>query len=115
MRWLSLFCYRTTLPRLEWDSKVGVLTGSVQIAYCWLMLYRYAGEVRYRDAAYAANLYVRRTMTVDGPPETRGAIKGSFPVWGDYGAYQYLNWACNFLIDSNMLEREVRRAESRTL
>lgn len=84
------------------------LTGSVQIAHCWLILYQYTGETRYRDAAYAANRYVRRTMKVNGPPETRGAIKGSFPVYGAYGTYQYLNWACKFFIDSNMLEKDTR-------
>jgi Squalene-hopene cyclase C-terminal domain len=85
------------------------LTGSMQIALCWLLLYQDTGEVRYRDAAYAANGYVRRTMKVEGPPETRGAIKGSFPVNGRYGAYQYLNWACKFFVDSSMLERTVRQ------
>jgi hypothetical protein len=48
-------------------------------------------------------------MKVEGPPETRGAIKGSFPVNGQYGAYQYLSWACKFFVDSNMLERTVRQ------
>jgi Squalene-hopene cyclase C-terminal domain len=85
------------------------LTGTMQIALCWLILYQETGDVRYRDAAYAANGFVRRTMRVDGPPETRGAIKGSFPVNGQYGAYQYLNWACKFFVDSNMLERTVRQ------
>jgi Squalene-hopene cyclase C-terminal domain len=85
------------------------LTGSMQIALCWLLLYQEIGEVRYRDAAYAANGYVRRTMKVEGPPETRGAIKGSFPVNGQYGPYQYLNWACKFFIDSHMLEHTMRQ------
>jgi hypothetical protein len=85
------------------------LTGTMQLALCWLILYEDTGEVRYRDAAYAANGYVRRTMKVEGPLETRGAIKGSFPVNGQYGAYQYVNWACKFFVDSNMLERAVRQ------
>ena len=88
--------------------KWACLTGSVQIAHCWLMLYQYTGDVRYRDAAYAANKYVRRTIKVDGRPEIRGAVKGSFPVNGGYGTYQYLNWACKFFIDSNMFEKRVR-------
>ena len=62
----------------------------------------------YRDAAFAVNGYLRRTMQVDGQPETRGAIKGSFPVHGQYGAYQYLNWACKFFVDAGMLEQSVR-------
>ena len=48
------------------------------------VLYEDTGDIRYRDAAYAANRYVRRTLRVDGPPETRGAVKGSFPVDGGY-------------------------------
>jgi len=88
------------------------LTGSVQIALCWLLLYQDTGEVRYRDAAYTANKYVRRTMRLDKPPETRGAIKGSFPIYGQYLAYQYPAWACKFFIDANMLELAVRAEES---
>ncbi len=97
----------------NWHGAVGwaCLTGSVQIAHCWLMLYQDTGDVRYRDAAYLTNEYVRRTIKVDGPPETRGAVKGSFPVNGKYGSYEYLNWACKFFVDSNMLEKRVREAE----
>jgi Squalene-hopene cyclase C-terminal domain len=83
------------------------LTGSMQIALCWLILYREIGDVRYRDAGLAANGFVRRTMKIDGPPETRGAIKGSFPIYGQYGSYRYLNWACKFFVDSNLLEHTV--------
>lgn len=96
---------------VEW----ACLTGTVQIASCWLMLYQETGDVRYRDAAYAGNRYVRRTMKIDGPPETRGAIKGSFPVNGGYGSYEYLNWACKFFIDSNMTEQIVRADKSAKL
>ena len=44
-----------------------------------------------------------------GDKGTRGGIKGSFPVDGDYGRFEYLNWACKFFIDANLLEKEVRR------
>jgi hypothetical protein len=83
------------------------LTGSVQIAHCWLMLYQFTGDTVYRDAAQAANRFVRRTVRVTGPDETRGGIKGSFPVDGDYCRYEYPNWACKFFIDSNLLEQEL--------
>jgi hypothetical protein len=94
----------------DWHGTVSwaCLTGSVQIACCWLMLYQITSELQYRDCAYLVNRYVRRTMKIDGPAETRGAIKGSFPVYGEYGAYEYLNWACKFFLDSHMLEKEVR-------
>lgn len=84
------------------------LTGSVQIAHCWLLLGEFTGERKYLDAGYAANRYVRRTVSVDGPDEIRGAVRGSFPISGDYGRFEYLNWAAKFFVDSNVLERRLR-------
>jgi hypothetical protein len=83
------------------------LTGTAQIAACWLMLYEDTGDPRYRRAGCDANSYVRRTVRVDGPPDMRGGVKGSFPVDGGYGTYQYLNWAAKFFVDANLLERAV--------
>jgi hypothetical protein len=95
-------------PKWRGAVRWACLTGSVQIALCWLLLYQDTGEVRYREAAYAANRYVRRTLKIAGPPQTRGAIKGAFPVSGRYSAYQYPAWACKFFVDANMLERAIR-------
>ncbi len=91
----------------DWSGAVGwaCLVGSMQIAHCWLLLYRITGDERYRNAAYTANRYVRRTM------KTSGAIKGSFPVNGKYSPYMYINWACKFFVDSNMCEKEIRDGE----
>ena len=33
-----------------------------------------------------------------------GGVKGSFPVDGGYGTYEYLNWAAKFTIDANVKE-----------
>jgi hypothetical protein len=97
--------------RLQADWKPAVrwacLTGTAQIAVCWLMLYAETGREAYLDAACRANRYVRRTVNVNGPLDIRGGVKGSFPVDGTYNAYQYLNWACKFMIDANLLERTV--------
>lgn len=84
------------------------LTGNVQIAHCWLQLSQLTGERLYRDAAGAANQYVRRTIDVEGSPETTGAVRGSYPISGGYGTYQYLNWAAKFFVDANVLEKELR-------
>lgn len=83
------------------------LTGNVQIAACWLMLYKDTGKTSYLDAAMAANKFVRRTVKLDSSPGTRGGVKGSFPVSGDYCSYEYPNWAAKFLIDSLMLEKAI--------
>lgn len=93
----------------NWEGTVSwvCLTGNCQIAYCWWSLYAITGDVRYRDAARKSNAYVRRTIRLEGPLERRGGIKGSFPVSGKYGQYEYLNWAAKFCIDSNLIEQEL--------
>jgi hypothetical protein len=83
------------------------LTGSVQIAYCWLFLFQLTGERRFLEAGRKANLYVRKTVRIDAAPQVRGGVKGSFPVDGGYGRYEYLSWATKFAVDSNVLENEV--------
>lgn len=76
------------------------LTGSTQIAHSFLLLARLAGRADLVEKAKALNAYVRRTVAHSGDADAIGGVKGSFPVHGDYGRFQYLNWACKFLIDS---------------
>lgn len=86
------------------------LTGTVQIAYCWLYLFQVTGEDRYREAALTANRFVRHTVRTEGPPEMRGGVRGSFPISGAYGRYEYLNWAGKFFVDALLFEREITAA-----
>lgn len=97
----------------EWRGTVpwSCLTGNVQIAHSLLILYGVTGHKPYRDGAYGLNRAVRRTLRVDEPAETRGAVKGSFPIDGDYGRFEFPNWATKFAIDSFTLEQEVREKE----
>ena len=90
-------------PAVSWVC----LTGAVQVAHCWMMIFKETGEKRYLEAARSVNAYVRRTISIDGPEATRGAVRGSFPINGHYGRFQYLNWACKFMIDANLLEIEL--------
>lgn len=83
------------------------LTGSAQMAHCWLLMFQFTGDARYAEAGRRANRFVRRTVRIDGHPDTRGGVKGSFPIDGEYGRYEYLNWAAKFLTDSLMLEMDL--------
>lgn len=83
------------------------LTGNVQIAESWLYLAGATGQGHYAQAARRANAFVRRTVHLDGEPGIRGGIKGSFPVDGDYGRFEYLNWAAKFTIDANLAEYDL--------
>lgn len=87
-------------PAVAWSC----LTGAVQIAACWFLLYEITGKTAYAEAARRANAFVRRTIHQDGEPGLRGAVKGSFPVDGDYGRFEALNWAAKFAIDANFME-----------
>jgi len=100
----------------QWQGTVSwsCLTGTAQIAICWLLLYHETGNPRFRDAALAANRYVRQRVRLDGPPETPGAVKGSFPVSGGYVSFQYPNWACKFFIDAISLERTLHAEASQS-
>ena len=80
------------------------LTGTSQMAECWLLLHQATNREDYKLAALRANSFVRRTVSLDGPAEIRGGVKGSFPINGRYGRWQYLNWACKFTIDANRAE-----------
>ncbi|MGF1606897.1 MAG: hypothetical protein ACFB22_11215 [Rhodothalassiaceae bacterium] len=81
------------------------LTGNVQIADSWYYLADAAGADALAAAADRATAFVRRTIRLDGPDGQRGGVKGSFPVNGDYGRFEYLNWAAKFTIDACMTER----------
>lgn len=92
----------------NWNGRVtwACLTGSVQIADCWFSMYKLTGKEKYLNAARTINKFVRKTQYTKGPPEIRGAIKGSFPTFSDYGKYEFLCWAAKYFIDSNTTEIE---------
>jgi hypothetical protein len=88
------------------------LTGTAQVAHCWLVLSQETGDRRYHDGAAKALAYVRRTIDIRTSRPWRGGVKGSFPIYGDYGAYQHLNWAAKFFIDAQFLELDRQRCDS---
>jgi len=94
-------------PAATWSC----LTGNVQIADSWFYLGRELEQPHLIEAAKAANAYVRRTMILDGPDGIRGGIKGSFPVDGDYGSFEYLNWAAKFTIDACITEQTAHNSD----
>lgn len=93
-------------PAARWSC----LTGNVQIADSWFYLADVMAMPALAEAAVRATSFVRRTVRLDGPVETRGGVKGAFPVDGDYGRFEYLNWAAKFTIDACLAE--LRRSQS---
>ncbi len=90
----------------DWSPAVNwcCLTGTAQLAACWLLLHEATDDPEYLEAAQRANRFVRCTVSLDGDVDTDGAVAGSFPLDGQYGPFQYLSWACKFTIDANVME-----------
>jgi hypothetical protein len=88
-------------PKARWSCP----TGNAQMAIVWLRLFGLSGDVRYLDAARRANTYLCESQNLlTKSPGIRGGIKGSDPIWSEYGRFTYLNWATKFFADSLMLE-----------
>jgi squalene-hopene cyclase-like protein len=82
------------------------LTGTVQLGGVWLRLHQLTGEERFRQAGLGAIAQGVSYQQRSGPLSVRGALPGSFPIWGRYAPLQYPNWATKFLGDSLMLYQE---------
>lgn len=82
------------------------LTGNVQMAIIWHKLHAHTGHTRYHDAAERATRYVMATQRVDTrDDDIRGAIAGSYPIWGGYAPFSYPNWATKFFVDALLVTR----------
>ena len=81
------------------------VTGVAQMALCWLRLAQIGGDQRYREAAWRAIAYVKRTQRLEEKdPVIRGAIPGSAPIWGAYSRFEFPNWAAKFFADALMMD-----------
>jgi uncharacterized protein YyaL (SSP411 family) len=84
------------------------LTGTAQTSVVWGRLFQLTGSAAYRDAMQRANRFLMRRHDIDNPdPRLRGGVPGSWPVWGDYGRLQILNWATNFFVEALLLQKSL--------
>ncbi|MBI3949930.1 MAG: terpene cyclase/mutase family protein [Acidobacteria bacterium] len=91
----------------KWESEdqYACLTGNVQMAIVWLKLYDINHETRLLNAALKLIDQVKATQSLDSTnPGIRGAIAGSYPIWGGYIPYTYLNWSTKFFADALLLK-----------
>ena len=95
-------------------SRSSCLTGNCQVALLWLRLYGLSAEPRYLDAARRAIVFVASTQDVQtSNPNIRGAIAGSYPIYGRYERMKYPNWAAKFFIDALLaLDRADGRSDA---
>jgi hypothetical protein len=92
------------------------LTGSAQTSAVWSQLYLLTHQEKYRSAVDLVNRYLMARHDIRNPDlRLRGGLAGSWPVWGDYGRYQILNWATKFLLDALTLQELIRRETEGTI
>jgi hypothetical protein len=79
------------------------------MALVWFKFYELTNDSRYFQAASTANLYLKQVQSRSSRSSgIRGGLTGSYPIYGDYGHYLYLNWAAKFFSDSLMTEEFYR-------
>jgi hypothetical protein len=82
------------------------LTGTAQLGGVWLRLYQITRDPRWLNAGLKAVEQAAAHQERGPWAAIRGAVPGSFPLWGRYAPLQYPNWATKFLADSLMLYDE---------
>jgi hypothetical protein len=97
----------------NWQSSDGYscLTGDAQLALVWLQLYKLTKYSLFKTASIQMLDYLRQTQSASAWLGNRGAIAGSWPLWGDlhknngYCRLAYLNWATKFYLDALFLKQ----------
>jgi hypothetical protein len=99
-------------PAVRWSC----LTGQVQMCANWIRLHLITGERGWLDAVPAVLRFVKSTQNRTAANlGLRGGIKGSWPVDGEYGRFEVLNWATKYFVDALLRDQQVHegRAASR--
>jgi hypothetical protein len=92
------------------------LTGNAQTAIVWSKLAARSDDDTLQQRAQQICRFLMSTQNLTSDdPGLRGGIKGSFPVDGEYGRFELLNWAAKFFADALLLTLPLdhlsRRAE----
>lgn len=99
----------------EWQgSEYPLMTGCAQLAITWSTLFERTGEVSFRDGAIqmVAALKTVQHASLVGPPEQRGAMPGSYPLWGRYEKFAFPNWATKYYIDALLAVERIKRLKA---
>jgi len=95
----------------NWQARAtwSCLTGNVQLAIIWLRLAALRRDPSWLTAAQRSIRYVASCQDLtNANPGIRGGIAGSFPIYGAYGRFEYLNWAAKFFIEAILAEAQCR-------
>jgi uncharacterized protein YyaL (SSP411 family) len=85
------------------------LSGNAQVALILLKLHSKQGDREYRAAARRINKYLKRRQQLNTwDRNIKGAIAGSYPIWGKCARFNYPSWAAKFFVDTLMFDDKLR-------
>lgn len=96
----------------QWiGSEYPLMTGCAQLAITWSTLFERTGEVLFRDGAIQMTEALKTVQhaSLVGPPEQRGAMPGSYPLWGRYEKFAFPNWATKYYIDALLAVERIKK------
>lgn len=102
----------------DWQPAVGwsCLTGQAQSVNNWIRLHLITGDPSWLEPVPSVLAFLKSTQNrVSSEGGLRGGIKGSWPLDGDYGRFELLNWAAKYFVDALIRSRQLDggRAASR--
>jgi len=79
-----------------------LMTGCAQMTIVWIRLPAMTKEDRFAEAAsrMLAFLGAVQRLGEAGPVDARGAMPGSFPLWGRYEKFAFPNWGTKYFADA---------------
>lgn len=87
----------------DWTgSEHPLMTGCAQLAIVWSRAHSVTGDHRYQQAhvRMVDQLIAVQRLGDAGPEEARGALPGSFPLWGRYEKFAFPNWGTKYMADA---------------
>lgn len=94
----------------KWKSSANYIciTGSLQLSIFFLKLYRITHNMEYYKVANDIIERIKRIQLLNTKNlDIRGAIQGSFPIWGEYQSYNFPNWAAKYFCDALIEKMEL--------
>lgn len=87
-------------------SEAFITTGGAQLAIIWHKLFLHTQDAFYQKGVVEMNnlLTAIQQRATHEARDTRGALFGSFPMWGRYESFGCPNWATKYFADSLMNE-----------
>jgi uncharacterized protein YyaL (SSP411 family) len=82
------------------------LTGVAQLGIIFMRLHARQADPRYLNASLKLLDFLAWVQRLNGVgPDRRGAVAGSYPIWGLYCPLKYPSWATKYFVDLLLLVR----------